>query len=90
MTRALTLREDGKNDQDEEASPWLGVDNLCRAAAAAAERSRGAYSRGESTGRRCGTLSTPTIVVAEQHDWDIDARAGGIAKSGRDCMSSRR
>ncbi len=75
MTRALTLREDGKNDQDEEASPWLDVDNLCRAAAAA-ERSRGAYSRGESTGRLCGTLSTPTI--AEQHDWDIDARAGGL------------
>ena len=28
------MREDGKNDQDEEASPWLDVDNLCRAAAA--------------------------------------------------------
>ena len=36
----------GKNDQDEEASPWLDVDNLCRTTADDDDDIRGGHSAG--------------------------------------------
>ena len=66
-----------KNDQDKEASPWLDVDNLRRAAAAPAAADD-ANVCGENTAGR----NRLDVVVergrlllsssGEQHDWDID------------------
>ena len=75
----VDVKRMGTNDRDEEASPWLDVDNLRRAAATADDddvRMGGgdtaSRNRLDVVVERC---QLPLSSSGEQHDWDIDDEA---------------
>ena len=75
------------NDQDEEALPWLDVDNLRRAAAADDDADvRGGHTAGWN--RLDVVVERGRLLLSssgEQHDWNIDDGPGNIFVSGRRC-----
>ena len=77
LRRGRRRREVGKNDRDKEASPWLDVDNLRRAAAADDDADdRGGHTAGRN--RLDVVVERGRLLLSssgEQHDWDIDDEA---------------